>query len=25
VIEVRGEETRLGRDHLTEFAWPTKR
>ena len=25
VIEVRGDVTRLGRDHPTEFAWPTKR
>ncbi len=24
-LEVRGDLTRLGRDHETEFAWPTKR
>jgi aspartyl-tRNA(Asn)/glutamyl-tRNA(Gln) amidotransferase subunit A len=24
-IEVRGERSRLGREHTTEFAWPTKR
>ena len=24
-LEVRGDVTRLGRDHTTEFAWPTKR
>jgi aspartyl-tRNA(Asn)/glutamyl-tRNA(Gln) amidotransferase subunit A len=24
-LEVRGDRTRLGRDHETEFAWPTRR